>query len=896
MGNLVPNIRTIPSSVDASVRDGFDQLRTFFTALRKQGGAATVGQLRAAGVVGGDGTPVTPPYTDPTIPPKLVNFAAHGAFSSILLTWDNPRYRNLAYVEIWRATTPDIGQAVKVGTTQALMYSDAPPNASLAVTYYYWGRIVSQATIVGPYSDMASGATANDPGYILEILTGRITESLLYDSLNQRINLIDTPGSGLVDVLGLFSDAQLDFLTKYNDYWLQLQQERAISDATIDIDPVTGEIKLKALAAITTDVEARLSDLEFGMNAADGSITSLTDTVNIQGSEITDAQTAITQLQGDIELKASTTYVDTQVQELQDLVDPEALAQLTGGDIPEALAWLMLFASGQADLTRLNSANIAQAQFDIQTNADAVSAEATARLLLATKVDDNIAALSVEQQARSDADSAMASDIETLVAQQGSNTAAIQVEYNVRAAAIAPDYDPAKTYVVGKTCYNNGLFRCTTPILIPEAWNPAHWTAISTDLYAQYTLRLDVNGYVSGIGMANDGTSADFGILADRFWIMYPDAPAYSPTATYNVGARCTQNGKQYKCTVPIAVPEPWNAAHWTDVLTPFVVDAAYGVVIDTALIKDGTITDAKLGTVNADRLFVTAGTIAQVIIGTGDIENAMIGDVIQSRDYDAANGVGWKIDKAGNVDIFNLNARGTVMSDNYVPNVAGWVIRNTGDAEFNGITARGNLFSSTYQAGVTGWAIYDGGNAQFQDIYARGDIQASSLKANTLMVNEGNINDLQVSTLKIAGNSVTVPTINSLGSFTATAISLWQGGWWYTNVVLTQSNPYYGGKVYIHINSLLSYALTCNTNSNDGITVDLCCDGTAVTNILTRNFSGATTYTEPGLLLGGFYMHQPAAGNHTYSLRVYVHANRWQTSDFFTLANNKIFTLECRR
>lgn len=43
------------------------------------------------------------------------------------------------------------------------------------------------------------------------------------------------------------------------------------------------------------------------------------------------------------------------------------------------------------------------------------------------------------------------------------------------------------------------------------------------DLYAQYTLRVDVNGRVSGFGLASSATSSDFIIRADRFSIVSPD-------------------------------------------------------------------------------------------------------------------------------------------------------------------------------------------------------------------------------------------------------------------------------------------------------------------------------------------------------------------------------------
>lgn len=59
-----------------------------------------------------------------------------------------------------------------------------------------------------------------------------------------------------------------------------------------------------------------------------------------------------------------------------------------------------------------------------------------------------------------------------------------------------------------------------------------------------------------------------------------------------------------------------------------------------------------------------------------------------------------------------------------------------------------GDIWSSNHVAGSAGWRIYRSGNAEFRNVTARGDIEASSLKADTAMVQ----------TLNIAGNAVIVP------------------------------------------------------------------------------------------------------------------------------------------
>jgi hypothetical protein len=96
-------------------------------------------------------------------------------------------------------------------------------------------------------------------------------------------------------------------------------------------------------------------------------------------------------------------------------------------------------------------------------------------------------------------------------------------------------------------------------------------------------------------------------------------------------------------------------------------------------------------------------------------------------------------------------NISGTITPGNVSTYIANAAI---GNAQIGG-----NLWSTNWNyAGGTGWLLDRSGNFYGNNIYARGDIEASSLKANTLMVNRANIVDAAVDTLQIAGNAVTVP------------------------------------------------------------------------------------------------------------------------------------------
>ncbi|EIY2512140.1 phage tail tip fiber protein [Pseudomonas aeruginosa] len=104
-----------------------------------------------------------------------------------------------------------------------------------------------------------------------------------------------------------------------------------------------------------------------------------------------------------------------------------------------------------------------------------------------------------------------------------------------------------------------------------------HTTALE-GLAAQYTLRLDVNGLISGFGAYNDGTTADFAVLANRFWIATPGAQA----ANY---------------------------------LHPFIVENDK-VYINTLMVKEASIQQGQIGPISIGKLYANDGVTPITTIG----------------------------------------------------------------------------------------------------------------------------------------------------------------------------------------------------------------------------------------------------------------------------------------
>jgi hypothetical protein len=802
--------------------------------------------ISGQGVTASDGTVVDPQIIS-SIPPQPQNVVANGGFANILVQWDDPNYRYFAAAEVWRSTSNDLGTAVLIGNAPGQMCADTPPASSVSVTYYYWVRFISTAAREGSFSAVASAHTATDPTYALEILAQQLSETELNSNLNSRINLIDAPTTGIVTAMEQLSLSVLDGIPDSYGHYLDLKWQQAVTDAVIEVDPGTGKIRLIGTAEITTDVENRVTVVEQSMDAVSGTIASHTATLATHGTDIQANATLIGQQQGQIDLMATSSYVDGRIADVSAALDPAAV--ITGQDLAaEATMWQLL-----------TLGNIAHANMQFRSNADAISAEAAARILLAAKVDDNIAALVSESVTRASADSAEAEArlalmaivndpatglavtrasllndyytktaidsasagwISSAVSQAGSNTAStllnyytktaadgaiasakseaiaasngntstlllsytnttgmnsaiatakseavasangntalslqsytntagmnsaiatgkseaiaaaadataglltsysttaqmnsaitsakstlmatlnrtfkqtgapsnpiggyslivgdewyddnnrlhlwsgtawvdsadaafgnltalISTESAVRAIATGPDWNPDDPFAIGKTCRSgNKLYQSihSGNQNKPPATEPIYWKEITASLYAQYMIKTDVNGKVAGFGLANDGATSAFEILADKFIIAPTAAAPAAGKPFYVLTSEQTVNGVLLQA----------------------------GTYFNTAFIGNATITNAMVGSLTADKLMVPGtASIWDAIITTGKITNAYIGDTIQSASWNGST-VGWKIDKTGSCVFNNATFRSTdgktVISEN---------------------------------------------------------------------------------------------------------------------------------------------------------------------------------------------------------------------------------------
>ena len=131
--------------------------------------------------------------------------------------------------------------------------------------------------------------------------------------------------------------------------------------------------------------------------------------------------------------------------------------------------------------------------------------------VMGTRVGEAETAIVTEQTQRVNADNALQQTINTQFASVRDSMALIRNQQNTSAnqfAAMATEMRQVQATIAGHAAS------------IKEEREAR--VAADNTLYAQWTLKMDVNGHVAGVGLANTGKTSDFIVRADRFSIVSP--------------------------------------------------------------------------------------------------------------------------------------------------------------------------------------------------------------------------------------------------------------------------------------------------------------------------------------------------------------------------------------
>lgn len=135
------------------------------------------------------------------LPPALANLSATGILFGYRLNWNFPAVGALdtAYTEIEISSTSNGANAAQLGLfahpTNSHVIQGMQPN----LTRYFRGRLIDRIGNIGPWSQYASATTSADASAVLDILSGKLTETQLHQDLQTKISDIDLYDQRITD-------------------------------------------------------------------------------------------------------------------------------------------------------------------------------------------------------------------------------------------------------------------------------------------------------------------------------------------------------------------------------------------------------------------------------------------------------------------------------------------------------------------------------------------------------------------------------------------------------------------------------------------------------------------------------------------------------------------------
>lgn len=236
------------------------------------------------------------------LPPALANIAATGILFGYRLDWNFPAVGALdtAYTEIQIATTANGANAAQLGLfaypTDTHSIQGMQPN----LTRYFRGRLIDRIGNIGPWSNWVSATTSADASAVLDILSGKITESQLHQNLQTKINKIDSIAGLDGDIGNLVQDFSA-LQSTVSDLNAELDAETAARILAVNDlnDGLTQEItdrqagdtaNLTALNNYKSSNDAALANVQQQVNTAVTATSANTQAVQALDSRVTVAE------------------------------------------------------------------------------------------------------------------------------------------------------------------------------------------------------------------------------------------------------------------------------------------------------------------------------------------------------------------------------------------------------------------------------------------------------------------------------------------------------------------------------------------------------------------------------------------------------------------------------
>lgn len=623
----------------------------------------------------------------------------------------------ITVLNVWKITTEgelvdinnnivDLGIDIDTINTTLAQAQDAINSAETLITIIQGDLDSAEALIAQLQSDLSG-------------IDGRLsTAEIDIDAAEGNITLLTTNLDATNDTIALLSidldavEATITIMATDIDV-----AEGNISTLQIDLDAAEAAISLNATNIDTVNDD--VTSLSLRMDAAEGEIALNVTDINTLEGDVLGLTVRMSVAEGSIIVNAND--IDTVGGEVINLdlrLDTaEASITLNASDIDTAegniTALGIRMDAAEADIL-INATDISNAEDRISVvEIDLDAAESTLSLVSAkaNTNETNVTSLQLRMDAAEGSIVINASDIDTIAGDvttlqidldtaEGQITlintsintltndlsnldsdvndpttgalaliAAAQIEIDANTADLA-NLDSTITAAVQVALAPYNLDDLDTWMAGVELTLSAHTDDLG-DLMAEFFVKLDVNGYISGFGISGQTDYTEAIFFVDKFKIV---TPGETPVQMFAVG----------------------------------LIDGISSVGIDGQLIVDQSILARHLSVTTA--VITDEAQIATAIINSGHIDSYLVSsDFDGDTDGDPAGSNGWLLTMGG-LAIFNdVMIRNSIASFGY----------------------NGSLDGSS--VGTTGFCIAIPNNkAIFHDIYARGNIEATSLNATS--------------------------------------------------------------------------------------------------------------------------------------------------------------------
>ncbi len=416
------------------------------------------------------------------LPPALANISATGILFGYRLNWNFPAVGALdtAYTEIEISSASNGANAAQLGLfaypTDTHEIQGMQPN----LTRWFRGRLIDRIGNIGPWSERVSATTSADASAVLDILSGKITETQLHQDLQTKIDKIDTI-AGLDGDIGNLIDNITAVQTQADQLNTALNQEtqQRISAVQDLNDGLTQEIEdrqsgdtanLNALNNYKSSNDQALANVQQQVNTAVTATSANTQAVQALDSRVTTAEgnantaktnaataltkaeTATTQAGSAASLASQASAIANQAADTADTANQTAATALSTANVAATqsganatrLDAITLELGNKASTGALSQTNakVAEHEGKISANTtkiDGVYAQVNPKLIGSTEdligSTEGFAGTWTLQSAMIENDMALSQRIDTTVAQIGDNTALIQAEVIARADA-----------------------------------------------------------------------------------------------------------------------------------------------------------------------------------------------------------------------------------------------------------------------------------------------------------------------------------------------------------------------------------------------------------------------------------------------------------------------------